>query len=62
MTEAEQPALEKLSDYLLPKTLEHAVNNSSFYARHLGNRWRDVVVAADLPKLPELDPAFASSS
>jgi phenylacetate-coenzyme A ligase PaaK-like adenylate-forming protein len=53
----EKTALEKLADYLLPKTLEHAVKNSEFYARHLGEGWRDVVRAEDLPKLPMLRKA-----
>lgn len=51
--------LERLRDYLLPKTLEYAVHNSPFYAQHFGDAWRDVTRVADLVRLPMLDKATA---
>ncbi len=52
-------ALDRLRDHLLPKTLEHAVRNSPFYAEHLGEQWREVTSVADLSRLPILEKSMA---
>jgi hypothetical protein len=54
-----QSALDRLRDYLLPRTLEHAVRNSAFYAEHLGDAWQQVQRVADLPRLPVLEKRTA---
>lgn len=52
-------ALDRLRDHLLPKTLEHAVKNSAFYAEHLGDGWPQVQCVAGLHQLPILDKETA---
>lgn len=47
--------MEELHRYLLPKTLEHAVRNSPFYAEWLGSTWNRVEGPEDLPLLPVLE-------
>lgn len=49
--------LTALARILLPKTLEHAVRNSEFYAEHIGDAWQDVQGPEDLPMLPVLEKA-----
>ena len=50
----------KLRAYLLPKTLEHAVHNTAFYAQRFeslksGRSWQEVKGPEDLPMLPLLE-------
>jgi phenylacetate-coenzyme A ligase PaaK-like adenylate-forming protein len=56
-SERENP-LAELARVLVPKTLEHAVENSAFYREHLADAWREVHGPEDLPKLPVLEKAI----
>lgn len=49
-----QSKTDKLREYLLPLTIRHAVENSPFYSKHLGESALSIKTIAELPQLPLL--------